>query len=206
MRIHTVPSESVDVLIVEDDAPTREVLRLLLESHGYRCAEARDGREALACVREHPPRCVLLDLLMPDLDGFTIARRLRAGLRSFAAHIHCVTGLQTSLVQQQALLAGCEQFLTKPVDGATLLAVVQQAMPRDNDIQATVISGLTARQAHDVLDWLEHNSCTGLIVAVEEDGVAVRCVCPRGVRLTQHADGGLSLVQQSVMNLPSSRC
>lgn len=205
MRIQTVPSDSVDVLIVDDDASTRELLRLLLEQHGYRCAEARDGREALARIHEESPRCVLLDLLMPDLDGFTVARTLRAGLRSFAAHIHCLSGLQTSLVQDQARLAGCEEFLTKPVDGSVLVEIVGQAVQRYNEVPATVVSGLTREQAHDVLDWLEKHGCTGLIVTIEEDGVAVRCICPRGLRLTQDPDGDLCLAQQSVMSLPASR-
>src|SRR5437763_2340683 len=100
MRIQTIPSDAVDVLIVEDDAPTRQLLRLLLEQGGYRCAEAADGCEALALARAEPPRCVLLDLRLPGLDGFTVARRLRADLRTFGTHIHCLTGQQDPTVRR----------------------------------------------------------------------------------------------------------
>jgi CheY-like chemotaxis protein len=102
MRIQTVPSESVDILIVDDDASTRVGLRLYLERHGYRCVEAGDGREALALARTHLPRCVLLDLRLPGLDGFTVARRLRADPRTFSAHIYCLTGLRYNLIREQA--------------------------------------------------------------------------------------------------------
>src|SRR5690348_18469173 len=127
MRIQTVPSEAVDVLIVEDDSLTRAALRLLLERSGYRCAEAADGLQALSVARERPPRCVLLDLVMPGLDGFAVARRLRTDLRTFGARIHCLTGLQDRLIRQQARRAGCEKFLTKPIDEAGLLEAVSQA-------------------------------------------------------------------------------
>jgi len=193
MRIQTVPSDSVDILIVEDDALTRAGLRLLLEREGYRCAEAADGQEALALARAEPPRCVLLDLVMPGLDGFAVARRLRADVRTFGAHIHCLTGLRDRLIREQAQLAGCEEFLTKPVDGADLLKIVGRERKREDEVQATVVSGLTKAQAEDVLDWLENHQCTGLAVTVEEGGFSVRCVCPPGFRLDQEKDGGLRL-------------
>ena len=102
MRIQTVPSESMDNLIVEDDASLRAALRLLLERNGHRCVEASDGREALALARAHLPRCVLLDLCLPALDGFAVARRLRADLRTVSAHIYCLTGLRYNLIREQA--------------------------------------------------------------------------------------------------------
>jgi CheY-like chemotaxis protein len=195
MRIQTVPSDSVDVLIVEDDVLTRQTLRLLLEQRGYRCTEAADGRQALALARERPPRCVLLDLLMPELDGFAVARRLRADLRTFGARIHCLTGLQDRLIKEQARLAGCEVFLSKPVDEGDLIQVVGRPGEQGNP-PATVISGLTKAQAEDVLDWLENHGCTGLAVTAEEDGFAVRCLCPPGLRLVPHEGGGVRLLRQ----------
>jgi CheY-like chemotaxis protein len=196
MRIQIVPSDSVDVLIVEDDSLTRQTLRLLLERRGYRCAEAADGPEALSVARECPPRCVLLDLVLPGLDGFAVARRLRADLRTFGARIHCLTGLQDRLIQEQARRAGCEAFLSKPVDEGDLLQVVGQPRGQGGDPPATVISGLTKAQAEELLDWLENHGCTGLAVTAEEDGFAVRCVCPPGLRLIQQEDGGVRLLRQ----------
>jgi CheY-like chemotaxis protein len=67
MRTGEAPA-GVDVLIAEDDPLMRASLRLLLEGQGYTCAEASNGREAVDLARRHPPRCVLLDLAMPELD------------------------------------------------------------------------------------------------------------------------------------------
>lgn len=185
MRIQTVPSNAVDILIVEDDASTRAGLRVLLEGRGFRCAEADNGPDALALAREQPPKCVLLDLLLPGLDGFTVARRLRADLRTFAAHIHCLTGMRDDLIREQARLAGCEEFLTKPIDAADLLNVINPSKEREEERQAMVVSRLTKTQAEQLLDWLENQGCTGLAIALEEDGFAVRYLCPPGRQLIQ---------------------
>ena len=195
MRIQTIPSDSVDVLIVEDDSLTRQSLRLLLERRGYHCAEAGDGRQALALARDQPPRCVLLDLGIPGLDGLVVARRLRDDLRTFGTHIHCLTGLHSQRVRKLAQRAGIEVFLTKPVDGASILEIVGSEVKREDEVKVAVVSGLTKAQAEEVLDWLENHGCTGLAVKAEEDGIAVRCVCPPSFCLDQEEDGGLRLVR-----------
>ncbi|HEY7311387.1 MAG TPA: response regulator [Gemmataceae bacterium] len=195
MRIQTIPSDSVDVLIVGDNAHTRHILRLPLERCGYRCVEARYGRQALALAHAEPPRCVLLDLLMRDLDGFSVARGLRADLRTFGTHIHCLAGQPSRRVREQAQRAGFEEFLTKPVDGDKLLEIVGPEMKRQDEVKAAVLSGLTKAQAEGVLVWLENHGCTGLMVTTEPSGFAARCVCPPGFRLDQEEDGCLRLVR-----------
>jgi anti-anti-sigma factor len=161
---------AVDVLIAEDDAPTREGIRRLLEQQGYRCAEAGDGREALELARRHLPRCVLLDLRMPALDGLAVACQLRADPRTCGAAIHCLTGLTDEGSRREARAAGCEAYLTKPVDPAALLEVLR---PRTGDTGEWA-HGLTKAEAEGLLDWLEAQGATGEL-AVEGVGFAVRC-------------------------------
>src|SRR5947209_5498798 len=115
----------VDVLIAEDNPFTRKSLRGLLERQGYTCVEAEDGLRAVELALSAPPKCVLLDLVMPGLDGFAVARRLRADPRTSAAHIHCLTGLSDPAAREQARQAGCEAFLTKPLDMEVLLEVLR---------------------------------------------------------------------------------
>ena len=191
MRIQTVPPDSMDILIVEDDASLRAGLRLLLNRNGYRCVEASDGQEALALARAHLPRCVLLDLCLPALDGFAVAQRLRADLRTFSAHIYCLTGLRYNLVREQALQAGCEQFLTKPVDPTELLEVIGRQKERGESPVATLVSRLTKERAKELLDWLENHGSTGLAVTQADDGFVVRCLPPPGLQLIQEKDGRL---------------
>ena len=82
----------VDVLIADDDALARGVLRLLLERQGYTCAEAGAGAQALELAKSLSPRCVLLDLAMPGLDGLAVARGLRADPATRGSRVHCLSG------------------------------------------------------------------------------------------------------------------
>jgi CheY-like chemotaxis protein len=193
MLTHEAPRDAVDVLIAEDDAPFRRMVRLLLEGAGFHCAEAGDGTGALDLALHHSPRCVLLDLGLPGLDGLDVARRLRSHPRTSAAHIHCLTGRGDPLTRQQAARAGCEAFLTKPVDEALLLAVVRRAARPATE--SGRVDGLTFAAAEGLLDWLERQGCSGLEVSCGEGGFAVRCLCPPGFRLHRDGNGDISLVR-----------
>jgi CheY-like chemotaxis protein len=120
---------AADVLIVEDDKTTRRCLRRLLEGAGYRCAEAADGREALGCAFATPPRLVLLDIMMPQLDGLAVARRLREDPRTRGVPLLCMTGWDDPAARLRAARAGCAAFVSKPVDLAALLDLVDATLP-----------------------------------------------------------------------------
>ena len=122
-----------DVLIADDHADTRFTLRQILESEGYRCAEAADGREAVELARLCPPRLVLLDLMMPEVDGFTAAEQLRADPRTRGIRVHCLTALDFPAARRAALRSGCAGFFTKPLDVDQLLNIVRDALQTDPD-------------------------------------------------------------------------
>jgi CheY-like chemotaxis protein len=165
----------VDVLIAEDDDATRLGLRVLLEGQGYTCAEAADGPQAVSLARRRLPRCVLLDLALPGLDGLAVARRLRADPRTAGARIHAVTGRSGPTDREEARRAGCETFLLKPVEPEAILGLVRPPAPP----AVEWLTGLTLTEARDLLDWLENNGGAGLEVAYREgEGFAVRCVRP----------------------------
>ncbi len=168
------PLAPIDVLIAEDDALARQVVRFVLEREGYRCAEAENGLEAVDMARRHLPRCVLLDLVLPGLDGFAVARQLRADARTRGARIHCLTGRTDRAAWDEAHEAGCEEYLTKPLDALRLLEVVRgnvRAEPSD------WVGGLTLTSARERMDWLENNG-NGRLEASLDGGpaFAVRCV------------------------------
>jgi CheY-like chemotaxis protein len=120
--------EAIDVLIAEDDPDVRRVLRLLLECEGYTCAEAEDGREAVEIAQKNPPRLVLLDLMMPGMDGFTLAQKLRSDPHTRTAHLYCLTALDFPEARRAARQAGCEVYLTKPFDMEGLVDVITTAL------------------------------------------------------------------------------
>lgn len=124
----TKPRKSIDVLIAEDDPLIRMAVRQLLEDQGYTCAEAEDGQEAIECAQQCPPRLVLMDLMMPDVDGYTAAERLRAHPRTRNVPIHCLTALDFPAARRAAQRSGFEVFITKPFDMDGLLDVVSTAL------------------------------------------------------------------------------
>ena len=174
---------AIDILIADDDPILRHGVRRLLERQGYRCTEAEEGRQAVELARRQKPQCVLLDLAMPDLDGLAVARLLRSDPRTSDVHINCLTGLADTRAREQAHLAGCEAFLTKPVDATTLLDVVQRQV---KPVPTEELGGLTKQQAEGLLDWLETWGCTALAAALEAaGGFAVRWAWPPGRSLTE---------------------
>jgi CheY-like chemotaxis protein len=118
----------IDVLIVEDDAITRLTVRRLLESADYSCAEADDGREALEIVRQCPPRLILLDVMMPGMDGFSVGRQLRSDPRTRGVCIHFLTARDDPAARQAARRVGRAELLTKPLDFDGLLDAVSIAL------------------------------------------------------------------------------
>jgi adenylate cyclase len=113
------------ILIVDDNADNREILEARLASQGYRTASAIDGEEALQAVRAVLPDLVLLDVMMPKLDGFEVTRQLRADPTLPYIPIVLVTakvGLQDVV---HGLDVGADEYLTKPVEHAALVARVR---------------------------------------------------------------------------------
>jgi CheY-like chemotaxis protein len=111
----------IDVLIVEDDAITRRALRHVLEGEGYLCAEADNGQEAVDIAQQCPPRLVLLDVMMPGMDGYTAARLLRQDHRTRDVRIHFLTARDDPAAQRAARHAGGQAILSKPIDFDGLL-------------------------------------------------------------------------------------
>ena len=116
------------ILIVDDNAANVDILRARLASHGYDLVTAADGEEALAAAREHLPDLILLDVMMPKLDGIEVCRRLRADSSMPFIPIILVTAKTDSKDVVAALEAGGDEYLTKPVDHASLVARVKSML------------------------------------------------------------------------------
>ena len=110
------------ILIVDDLAENREILAGLLEVEGHDLETAQDGLEAVERATTNPPDLILMDVTMPRLTGFEACRRLKADPRTELVPIVLVTGLLAREDRIQGIAAGCDDFLTKPVDSEQLLA------------------------------------------------------------------------------------
>jgi len=104
------------VLVVDDEEGNRRLLSAMLEIEGYVALEAVDGEQALDLARRHPPDLVLLDIMMPNMDGFEVARVLKAAEATRSVPIIMVTALTNRAALVKALEAGAEEFISKPVD------------------------------------------------------------------------------------------
>ncbi len=115
------------ILIVEDEPRIAEVLARYLEAEGFETERARDGREALVLFRRFQPDLVLLDLMIPELDGLEITRRLRA---SSAVPIIMVTAKSGELDRVLGLELGADDYVTKPFSPREVVARVKAVLRR----------------------------------------------------------------------------
>jgi putative two-component system response regulator len=122
------PAASPDILVVEDDAANRALLRHILTSEGYRVMTADDGEMAVRIVATTRPDLVLLDVGLPQLDGFEVTRRLRSDLRLTTLPILLLTGRTGEADVVAGLNAGADDFIRKPVARAELVARIRSAL------------------------------------------------------------------------------
>lgn len=118
-------SDGPVVLLVEDEAQMRRFLRAALTSHGYRLVEAEKGGEAVGLTTSHNPELVLLDLGLPDIDGFEVTRRLRE-FSKVPIIVLSARGREDDKVA--ALDAGADDYVTKPFGMNELLARMRVAL------------------------------------------------------------------------------
>ena len=113
------------ILVVDDAAANRETLSALLETQDYQLVEAADGSAALRLAAETPPDLVLLDVMMPGMDGYEVCRRLRADARLAEVPVIMVTALDDEASRLAGITAGADDFVTKPFNRAELRARVR---------------------------------------------------------------------------------
>jgi CheY-like chemotaxis protein len=116
------------ILIVDDKATSRELLRTVLERDGYSIVEAADGGEALQKARGENPDLILLDLQMPVLNGYEVLTELRQDSRYRTLPIIALTASAMQGDREKALAAGFTAYLTKPVTLAHLREIVQRLL------------------------------------------------------------------------------
>jgi adenylate cyclase len=125
------------ILIVDDNETNRDILVTRLNLHGYELLQAADGEEALVAAKQHRPDLILLDVMMPKLDGIEVTKRLKADGEMPFTPIVLVTAKADSKDIVAGLEAGADEYLTKPVDQTSLVARVK-SMLRIKELHDTV--------------------------------------------------------------------
>ena len=116
------------ILIVDDNETNRDILVTRLGVHGYELLQAADGEEALIATKQHLPDLILLDVMMPKLDGIEVTKRIKADKSMPFTPIILVTAKADSKDIVAGLDAGADEYLTKPVDQTSLVARVKSVL------------------------------------------------------------------------------
>lgn len=109
------------ILVVDDNKITTKLMRRYLETHGFDADEANDGMECLDKVAVRQPDAIILDVMMPRLDGFETVRTLKADPATARIPVAIVTALNDMATQVKAVEAGADDFLTKPIEEKLLI-------------------------------------------------------------------------------------
>jgi CheY-like chemotaxis protein len=121
-----VPMSEVPILVVDDDPDSLEVVRTYLEAKGYRVATAANGQEALARLKEVHPTVMLLDVMMPGMDGWEVARVVKNHPQFSDVRVVMLTARSDFSDKQEGLRAGADDYIVKPVQLEDLGSTVQR--------------------------------------------------------------------------------
>ncbi len=181
------------ILIVDDDPVTRVILEEVLSDAGYALATAASGEEALAKAAEFLPDLILLDVLMPGMDGFEVCRRLRSDDQLGLVPVLIVTALDDQASRLRGLEAGADDFITKPFDATELSARVRTItrLDRYRRLQAE----------HARFERLVNLSPDGILIA--EGGGNICLVNPAMLRLLGH-EAPEAMVGQPILSFLAS--
>jgi twitching motility two-component system response regulator PilH len=129
-----VMSACKQLLLVDDDKHAREGYQAYLSGHGFNVHAFEGGIDAMAAAKAEAPDIVVLDLELPDVDGWEVARRLKSDARTRNVPIIAFSGRSMHHEQVSALRAGCDVYLSKPCAPARLLGAIHKLLGLPSDI------------------------------------------------------------------------
>lgn len=118
--------ERATVLVADDNRDSADSSALLLQLNGHDVLVAYEGAQALDLIRARKPRAAILDLHMPELDGYQVAQRIRE--EGLAVRLIALSGLSRPVDEERALECGFDHFLRKPIEPSTLESLVQSCV------------------------------------------------------------------------------
>lgn len=159
--VPTHPSKTDHILVVDDSPDNLFLVQTILEEEGYEITLAEDGRSALAQIEQSPPDLVLLDVMMPEMDGFEVTKRIRENPKLPFMPILLITASnQPSVVK--GLDSGADDFIRKPVEFDELLARVRSLLRLKHAIDERE---QIARQREEFVSWMTHDLRTPIVAA-----------------------------------------
>ena len=148
------------LLVVDDDPFIARLLEIELKAAGYDVRVASDGEQALAAAQERPPQLVLADVMMPNMDGFELTRRLRQDPRTATVSVIMLTARGLSADKLEGFAIGADDYIVKPFDTPELLARIRGVLNRASDTRSlSPMTGLAGNVA--IEDEIERRVAAG---------------------------------------------
>ena len=172
------------ILVADDNETNRDILVTRLEAHGYQTLQAADGEEALRGVAQHRPDVVLLDVMMPNLDGLEACRRLKSDRAVAFTPVILVTAKAATQDIVAGLDAGADEYLIKPIDQAALVARVRSAL------RIKSLHEQLQAQAADLANWNQTlaRRVEEQVAEIERIGRLKRFLAPQVAQLVSSGD------------------
>jgi CheY-like chemotaxis protein len=193
------------VLIVDDEERNLKLFKALLSHEGFETVTASNGAAALASVDARRPDLILLDVMMPGINGFEVCRRLKQEARTQMIPVLMVTALKENEDRVRALEAGADDFLSKPIDATELLVRVKSLL-RIKRYYDELISKNRQIQEKNVkleeLERLKENLYHMVVHDLRNPLMSISGV----VELLQRSPGGLSQTQVEMLDICTSGC
>lgn len=129
------PTENEQILVIEDNSDLNLAICEILSAYGYPVRSARNGVEGLKLIEQAPPDIILCDIMMPEMDGYTLLRHTRTNPQLRTIPFIFLTARSSNTDQRRALNIGIEDYLVKPVEEEDLILAIRNAMRRRKDMK-----------------------------------------------------------------------
>ena len=121
------------ILLIEDDSTLTQVIRQIFEVRGHEVMTADDGSRGLAMAQRRSPDAIILDLMMPFMDGFAVLEALHADERTAGTPVVVLSAIQTEAVEERCYRLGAKQYVRKPFDAGILIGAVEDLVADADD-------------------------------------------------------------------------
>ena len=159
------PGGGESLLVVDDDPFIARLLEIELKAAGYDVRVASDGEQALVAAQERPPQLVLADVMMPNMDGFELTRRLRQDPRTATVSVIMLTARGLSADKLEGFAIGADDYIVKPFDTPELLARIRGVLNRASDTRSlSPMTGLAGNVA--IEDEIERRVAAAIPFAI----------------------------------------
>lgn len=183
------------ILVVDDDVDTLRLVGLMLQRQGYQIVAANNGTQALSLAQNENPDLILLDIMMPDMDGYEVTRRLRSSAATASTPIIMFTAKSQVDDKVAGFEAGVDDYLTKPTQPRELFAHVKAVLARGGKSRPSTPMESTPRERGHVIGVLAAKGGLGVSTMAVNVGVSLRIRTRRDVVIAEYrpGDGSIAL-------------